>query len=202
MRYAEICLIVITLLFIACERPKADFTIKYNKNYTLEKIYFQNNSTEAYSYFWLFGDGDSTENINPVHIYKKADNYKVKLFAYSKDKTRCSVKEYILQIVQPTDILARVIIIGSYNALSECEVKLYKSLNDWIKDENIIAQGISDEDGYVYLRELDTVIYYFRAYKEVESGYYSNYKAGYMSKKPLTGNTVNFFDIFVKYENK
>lgn len=47
------------------------------------EINFINLSNGAFTYQWMFGDGDSSSHINPTHKYPKADNYQVELIAVS-----------------------------------------------------------------------------------------------------------------------
>ena len=56
--------------------PKADFTFTPLDNTTFQ---FENLSSNANSFEWTFGDGASTDEINPVHIYGEAGVYEVTL---------------------------------------------------------------------------------------------------------------------------
>jgi len=60
--------------------PSADYY--YNINGV--NVNFINTSTSALSYFWDFGDGDTSTFANPVHIYNKDSIYLVQLIAYNK----------------------------------------------------------------------------------------------------------------------
>ncbi|MEZ4956261.1 MAG: PKD domain-containing protein [Saprospiraceae bacterium] len=42
-------------------------------------VYFSNNSTGATYYFWDFGDGNSSDEFEPVHIYSQGGAYQVSL---------------------------------------------------------------------------------------------------------------------------
>lgn len=44
-------------------------------------VTFNNTSTNAGSYLWIFGDGDSSTAANPVHLYPAPGNYIVRLVA-------------------------------------------------------------------------------------------------------------------------
>jgi gliding motility-associated-like protein len=62
--------------------PTANFTFKPQMT-TIENplIYFQNYSTGATSYYWTFGDDDSSEEFAPNHVYSEPGNYHVILYA-------------------------------------------------------------------------------------------------------------------------
>lgn len=57
--------------------PNTDFDFNFN-NLTVN---FNNLTTEANSYFWDFGDGNSSTLANPVHTYADYGNYQVKLIS-------------------------------------------------------------------------------------------------------------------------
>lgn len=61
--------------------PKAVF----NHNISTQNnrlIQFENYSTNASSYLWNFGDGDTSTEVSPQHLYKENGNYKVSLTAF------------------------------------------------------------------------------------------------------------------------
>ena len=62
--------------------PTANFTFKPQMT-TIENplIYFQNYSTGATSYYWTFGDDNSSEEFAPNHVYSEPGNYHVVLYA-------------------------------------------------------------------------------------------------------------------------
>lgn len=47
------------------------------------KAVFSNNSTNATSYRWTFGDGGTSTSATPEHVYDTAGTYKVKMVAYN-----------------------------------------------------------------------------------------------------------------------
>lgn len=55
---------------IACEKGLVNFT---------------NKSQSAVRYFWSFGDGGLSNEVNPTYVYNHYGNYKVMLFGYDKD---------------------------------------------------------------------------------------------------------------------
>jgi len=67
--------------------PQAKFSYKVTApNFTL--IQFENRSTNADNYLWYFGDGDSSIEANPEHIYQQNGTYKVSLSAF-----KCGLKQ-------------------------------------------------------------------------------------------------------------
>ena len=53
--------------------------------FTNELITFTNNSTNSATYFWDFGDGMTTAQVNPFHIYSVPGNYEIMLITISPD---------------------------------------------------------------------------------------------------------------------
>ncbi|MFZ4399130.1 MAG: T9SS type A sorting domain-containing protein [Bacteroidales bacterium] len=58
-------------------------TAVFNYNINNLEVVFANNSSDADSYFWDFGDGNTTNSINPVHLYDAPGIYTVSLTAIS-----------------------------------------------------------------------------------------------------------------------
>ncbi len=48
-------------------------------------VSFVNQSTNAVRYFWSFGDGGISNDVNPTHVYNTYGNFKVMLYGYDKD---------------------------------------------------------------------------------------------------------------------
>ncbi len=66
--------------------PKSSFTFSpINGNFPL-KVMFKNESKNATSYLWDFGDGTTSKYINPTHIYSKEGTFLVKLNSLNSKK--------------------------------------------------------------------------------------------------------------------
>ena len=62
--------------------PTASFSIANNGVAVGTAIQFNNQSTDANSYHWDFGDGNFSCAENPSHVYTTAGNYTVKLVVF------------------------------------------------------------------------------------------------------------------------
>ena len=95
---------LLVALFAGCkkeepeEEPKAKFSYSVND----KTVTFTNESRNAKSFYWTFGDGSSSSDMNPVKKYSTIGIYNVKLIA--KNITKSSIYEatvnmlnYILQ---------------------------------------------------------------------------------------------------------
>ena len=69
------------------QSPVAYFTYSPTNGGIPLTVYFTNSSDFANSYFWNFGDGMTSTDYNPYHIYYSTGNYNVSLIAYN---TNCS----------------------------------------------------------------------------------------------------------------
>lgn len=73
---------------MSCARPIADFTILGEERTAPAHIQFENNSQNAETYQWDFGDGTISEEETPAHRYGASGNYLVVLKAKKGNKTR------------------------------------------------------------------------------------------------------------------
>lgn len=92
IRNAIVFVFLIIALFTSCtKKPSSSFTVSETVNYAGKNIDFTNNSKDAYTYSWIYGDATDIENTtNPSHLYSKSGNYDVTLKAYSKNKKKLS----------------------------------------------------------------------------------------------------------------
>jgi PKD repeat protein len=89
--------------------PVANFTYVDN-NGTVD---FTNNSTNASSWFWNFGDGNTSNNQNPQHSYANPGNYSVTLIS----SNTCADADTSVQVVT-VNIISSSNIIDDFSGLS------------------------------------------------------------------------------------
>jgi len=78
----------------ACQKsPESAIGSDKNEYETNEEILFKNNSKNAKSYKWDFGDNTFSELFEPTKKYEKSGKYKVQLSAFSKNKSDVFVSE-------------------------------------------------------------------------------------------------------------
>ncbi len=71
----------------------SDFIATYGKSCRELKVNFTNTSSNAKSYFWDFGDGNTTDTPNPTHTYTKPGTYTVQLIARASNA--CGISDSI-----------------------------------------------------------------------------------------------------------
>jgi PKD repeat protein len=90
------------IIFIinSCEAPEPYAAFEPN-NYSARvnsEIYFYNNSRDADSYLWDFGDGKTSIEEAPSHLYSDTGNYTISLTTFNKNKTKSDKYEIELKI--------------------------------------------------------------------------------------------------------
>ncbi|MFH0756186.1 MAG: PKD domain-containing protein [Bacteroidota bacterium] len=65
--------------------PTAGFSFNPSTVSMYETVTFTNSSTDADSYTWNFGDGTTSTDENPTHVYETAGSFTVKLTASNAD---------------------------------------------------------------------------------------------------------------------
>jgi peptidyl-prolyl cis-trans isomerase B (cyclophilin B) len=87
------------LLLSACSRPVAQFAVEGEKR-VLEPIGFENQSENAISYEWSFGDGTIDTMPTPTHQYRSSGSYTVSLTA-SNSKGKSTTVEKTIKVDPP-----------------------------------------------------------------------------------------------------
>ncbi len=90
-------IVVLTFILLAsCAKPVSSFMVEKNHSHAPSTIKFTNKSTNATKYLWDFGDGKTSEELNPEHRYVLSGKYKVSLTAIKENKNNMSAQDLIL----------------------------------------------------------------------------------------------------------
>jgi len=95
------------MLLSSCAKPIADFVLTQESEVAPAGISVQNNSENADSYLWDFGDGNTSTEENPEHAYDLSGRYTVTLNAKKKNKVSTSSKEVLFEAPQACQILMK-----------------------------------------------------------------------------------------------
>lgn len=82
-------------MFVSCEKepmPTADFSYRING----KTVNFENKSTNAVSYYWDFGDGETSQTESPTYTYKNEGTYTVELRAYNLDNEKSTKQKDVI----------------------------------------------------------------------------------------------------------
>ena len=83
------------------EEPVANFDYEYTTdNVAPATVNFTNFSTEAEEYIWDFGDGNSSTEMSPVHVYELQGTYTITLTAKGRGGENMMSKS--INIIRPT----------------------------------------------------------------------------------------------------
>ncbi|MEK7253570.1 MAG: peptidylprolyl isomerase, partial [Bacteroidota bacterium] len=88
---------LIVLLSFSCGKPVADFSFASEKTVAPAPIQFENQSKEAKTYQWDFGDGNTSTEASPKHVFKSSGYFSVKLKATKGGKTTLTEKKIMIE---------------------------------------------------------------------------------------------------------
>jgi len=94
------------LFMFSCARPIANFTYDVEEKVAPSPIKFKNQSTKAETYEWDFGDGKTSSQTNPHHVFKNSGNYTIVLKAKKGEKV--STFEQQIFVDEPLDCLVEL----------------------------------------------------------------------------------------------
>ncbi len=166
---AVFVLIIISLMFQSCENPIADFTMEPTDNpETFETISFFNQSVDAYTYEWKFGDGDNSLEENPTHVYDSPGTYEVMLTA-SDDKVSDDLTQ-LITISSATYLKIEIYRSNEVSALDNCLIWLYDNEDDWKQENRAQLYQYTTARGECFFLNLEDQVYYIRAYLYTDTG--------------------------------
>ncbi len=181
------------------EDVKACFTVSGSSHYVNEAVYFVNCSQDAYEYEWDFGDGTTSKQRNPTHVFTQQGNYQITMTAFG-DYDHDTFTDVVF-VAGSTDLDILVMYLGTEDPVSNCVVTLFSTENDWENLTDPIVSGSTGSNGIMLFLNLNPVVYFIDAYKYVsETTYYSNYLQGYATDN-LLEDVVNYYNIYVELLN-
>ncbi|MTI28933.1 PKD domain-containing protein [Fulvivirga kasyanovii] len=95
------------LIIEVFESPNAQFEVRPSIVYIPDNpLYIKNNSFGATSFFWDFGDGNTSEDDEPVHYYEEEGEYDIMLIAINENGCRDTTRrESIVKTINGGRIL-------------------------------------------------------------------------------------------------
>jgi len=106
MKRTPLLYVVLAIILGSCARPVANFSLE-GEEQVLSPIVFDNQSENATSYEWDFGDGNTSELAEPSHIYRQSGNYTISLKAIN-EKGKVRVAEKAVSIAPPKICLVEI----------------------------------------------------------------------------------------------
>lgn len=161
---------LVALAALSCKKlPEPDFSFTPEENPEAgEEVQFENKTLEASSYQWNFGDGGSSTEINPTHIYEEAGIFEVQLTAFN-DAGDASRTASIT--INESTILGFVVYDSTeVNVIEGAAIWLYDNEADWNNVEDPLMSDFTDADGIVLFEHMEAIEYYIWAVKEAPGG--------------------------------
>ena len=84
------------------EPPVINFTYSGNSSFAPCFVSFTNSTTNAISYLWSFGDGVSSTDKNPKHLYSNGGSFNVILNATNSDGISTSITKQVIVSNKPS----------------------------------------------------------------------------------------------------
>ena len=161
-----------------------------------DSIFFINESIDAISYSWDFGDGYSSTESDPYNIYVSAGSYDVTLTA-TNEKTSTQITQTIM-LNEPTTMALFIFEDDSVTPVENCEVWVYDSQDNWENDYyNPQYVEYTDSDGFALFLNFEAQQYVVDMYKEEGNGYWYNA----VLTPVLTLNSNNIFAVALEYND-
>lgn len=186
------------------EDPYADFSASSLSVEPYEIVYFSNYSTDAYDYYWDFGDGYTSNSFNPQHYYEEAGTYEVSLTVRNRHGGEDIAYTIIEVYYEYTDL---EITVAEWNRsldpsilVSNAEVTLYTSYDDWYSFSFPVETRYTNSRGVVVFTDLDPISYYIDVYHaNYENNVLGQEELSYIRTTPLQRGALNTFIAWVDY---
>ena len=153
-------LMILPLILLSCEKtPSAHFYTDTSEPEVGQTVVFYNDSQNANSFEWDFGDGYISNERSPSHIFNSTGPVTVQLTARSKSGVSADAS-LDLNILVPTLLEIEVLEYYQEYVVPDASVYLYPTLTDWDAQTNLSIAGYTDENGIVVFAGLDPYVYY------------------------------------------
>lgn len=177
--------------------PVSSFVPEYDYYEPNELVQFYNSSLQAEKYFWEFGDGTTSKQAEPSHIYTKEGIYTVKLSAFNGDKV---TESYYEVSVLYTKLEVEVVEWATEDLIANAEVTLYTTFADWEAFTNPVVTGVTGSNGAVIIEQTNSIAYYIDVYRNDVNNESLGYEdINFIKTLPLEHARHNVFVAYVDY---
>jgi PKD repeat protein len=192
--------LILPIFLFSCEKvPEAHFYVDQVEPEVGDEVVFTNSSHNAVRFEWDFGDGITSNAVDPVHIYTGSGSYQVTLTAISKSDL--SDKAYqTIDVMIPTLLEVEVVEYYDEYPVENASVIVYPTLSDWDAESNMITEGYTDAIGKVVFSGLGKYVYYL----DVWEAHHNNYilrkeDVGFIRTNEIIPHEINRFVAYVDY---
>ncbi|MGC9472270.1 MAG: PKD domain-containing protein [Bacteroidales bacterium] len=189
----------VALIMTGCRiKPEAGFSVESRIVEAGEDIYFTNESLDAVSYEWDFGDGYISYETHPVHHYNATGTYTVTLTAYSRDDLADRV---FMDITVLPQTVVNILVLEYYDEyeVPGAEVTLYYTYDDWYDFIDPVITGWTNQAGEVEFYHVEGGPYYVDIWEEFHDNEQLGLEDPLNVKIDVTENEVNLWTLYVDY---
>jgi peptidyl-prolyl cis-trans isomerase B (cyclophilin B) len=148
MNKFQLFFVLASVFVTSCSSPLALFTTDQQAYKTPAKVQCTNQSKNTDKYEWNFGDGTTSSEKDPQHLYTKAGTYEIVLNASKKNKTVITKKS--ITVTEPAETFVEIettagnIIIRLYNDTPLHKANFIKLVSEGFYDGTLFHRCIPD----------------------------------------------------------
>jgi PKD repeat protein len=190
--------LVLPFILFSCEiSPRAYFSASPGNPVVGEEVWFTNESDNAVSFEWDFGDGYISNDPDPVHSYTASGTYDVVLKVWSESGLTDEAS-LTIDVKIPTLLEIEVLEYYEEYPVAGASVIIYPTLTDWENETNYVNEGITDSDGKVVFSDLDNKVYYVDVWEATHDNYtLKSEDIGFIRTPEVIPNKINRFIAYV-----
>jgi len=189
-----------SLVLYSCESiPEAHFYTDTVEPAVGQEVFFTNDSQNATSYEWDFGDGFISDAENPTHIFTGSGSFVVTLKAISKKGLEDNAT-LTIDVVVPTLLEVEVREYFDEYIVPDASVILYGSITDWDAQSGKVTEGWTDKYGKVVFSGLGPWVYYVDVWETNHDNYtLRDEDIGFIRTAEVIPHSINRFVAWVDY---
>jgi PKD repeat protein len=190
--------LVLPFILFSCEiSPRAYFSASPGNPVVGEEVWFTNESDNAVSFEWDFGDGYISNDPDPIHKYTASGTYTVVLKVWSEGGITDEAS-LTIDVKIPTLLEIEVLEYYEEYPVAGASVIIYPTLTDWENETNYVNEGFTDSDGKVVFSDLDNIVYYVDVWEATHDNYaLKSEDIGFIRTPEIIPNKINRFIAYV-----
>jgi PKD repeat protein len=198
-------LMFLPFILFSCQKvPEASFSTDTPDTEVGQTVLFDNHSHYSDRFEWDFGDGTTSTESNPAHIFTATNAFKVTLTAFSKGSSS-DKSNLTINVMAPTLLEVEVrewTADGNGNVVPNASILLYPTLADWDAQTNSIVEAFTDADGVAVFSNLDPFVYYLDVWEQTHDNYtLRNEDVGWIRTPEVLAHKITGFIAYVDVVN-
>jgi PKD repeat protein len=190
----------ITFILLSCHKetpiPQSSFSTDVINPEVGQSVFFTNTSINASSYEWNFGDGFTSTESDPVHVFTATGSYEVTLTAFSSGGENKSSITINVQV--PTLLVIEVREYYSNDLIPNASVLLYPTLADWDAQTNSVSEAFTDLNGVAVFSNLNSYVFYVDVWEATHDNYtLRGEDVGFIRTPQVLPHTITGFIAYV-----